>query len=73
MIDKQAEHLMSLQKNEGVRLDGQVKEKEIAAKEKFMADQAKKAEMLEMTKKYNNKLIDARDARKSATINQDKQ
>jgi len=51
MIDKQAEFLMSLQKNEEVRLDGQVAMKEQEAKEKFLAEQAKKAEMLQMTKK----------------------
>lgn len=73
MIEKQAEHLMSLQKNEEVRLDGQVKEKEQAAKEKFMKDQAKKAEMLEMTKKYNSKLIEAKETKKQLIKDQDKQ
>jgi len=60
-------------KNEEVRLDGQVKEKEQAAKEKFMKDQAKKAEMLEMTKKYNSKLIEAKETKKQLTKDQDKQ
>lgn len=73
MIAKQAEHLMSLQKNEETRLDGQVKEKENDAKAKFIKDQAKKAEMLEMTKKYNTKLIDAKENRKVQLIDQDKQ
>lgn len=73
MIEKQAEHLMSLQKNEETRLDGQVKEKENDAKAKFIKDQAKKAEMLEMTKKYNTKLIDAKENRKVQLQDQDKQ
>lgn len=73
MIEKQAEYLSSLQKNEEVRLEGQVQEKEKEAKEKFIADQAKKAEMLQMTKKYNSKLIEARETRAQLMKEQDKQ
>lgn len=73
MIEKQAEHLMSLQKNEEVRLNDQVQVKEKEAKEKFIKEQAKKAEMLQMTKKYNAKLIDQKVERKQALKDQDVQ